>query len=96
MNQSQVLFEKAQKLIPGGVNSPVRAFRSVVDLLFTKQAKGAKLTTADDQELSTMSAPGVLLFMVTIILKSGRRLQMHLRKAPALALRDQPKWKWPN
>ena len=29
MNQSLKLFEKAQKLIPGGVNSPVRAFRSV-------------------------------------------------------------------
>lgn len=52
MNQSQVLFEKAQKLIPGGVNSPVRAFRSVGGSpFFTKQAKGAKLTTADDQEL---------------------------------------------
>ena len=52
MNQSQALFEKAQKLIPGGVNSPVRAFRSVGGSpFFTKQAKGAKLTTADDQEL---------------------------------------------
>ena len=29
MNQSSDLFTKAQKVIPGGVNSPVRAFRSV-------------------------------------------------------------------
>ena len=29
MDQNQVLFERAQKTIPGGVNSPVRAFRSV-------------------------------------------------------------------
>ena len=29
MNLSETLFERAQKLIPGGVNSPVRAFRAV-------------------------------------------------------------------
>jgi glutamate-1-semialdehyde 2,1-aminomutase len=52
MNQSLKLFEKAQKLIPGGVNSPVRAFRSVGGSpFFTKEARGCRLTTADDQEL---------------------------------------------
>ena len=52
MNQSQVLFEKAQKLIPGGVNSPVRAFRSVGGApFFTKRASGSRLTTADEHEL---------------------------------------------
>ena len=52
MNQSQELFKKAQELIPGGVNSPVRAFRSVGGSpFFTKQANGCRLTTADDQEL---------------------------------------------
>jgi glutamate-1-semialdehyde 2,1-aminomutase len=50
--QSQTLFEKAKKLIPGGVNSPVRAFRSVGGTpFFTKKADGCKLTTADDHEL---------------------------------------------
>ena len=29
-SRNQELFEKSQRLIPGGVNSPVRAFRSVV------------------------------------------------------------------
>ena len=29
MNQNEILFERAQAIIPGGVNSPVRAFRSV-------------------------------------------------------------------
>ena len=28
MDQNEVLFDRAQKSIPGGVNSPVRAFRS--------------------------------------------------------------------
>ena len=29
MTRNQELFERARKIIPGGVNSPVRAFRSV-------------------------------------------------------------------
>jgi len=52
MNQSEELFERAKKLIPGGVNSPVRAFRSVGGSpFFTKKASGCRLTTADDREL---------------------------------------------
>lgn len=52
MNQSQELFDRAKKIIPGGVNSPVRAFRAVGGTpFFTKQAKGARLITVDDQEL---------------------------------------------
>lgn len=52
MNQSIELFERAKKIIPGGVNSPVRAFRSVGGTpFFTKKASGCHLTTADDQQL---------------------------------------------
>ena len=52
MNQSQELFDRAKKIIPGGVNSPVRAFRAVGGTpFFTKRAKGSRLITADDQEL---------------------------------------------
>lgn len=52
MQNSIDLFERAQRLIPGGVNSPVRAFRSVGGTpFFTKSAQGATLTTVDDQEL---------------------------------------------
>lgn len=52
MNQSEKLFERAKKLIPGGVNSPVRAFRAVGGSpFFTKKASGCRLTTADDREL---------------------------------------------
>jgi len=47
---SSLLFEKAQQLFPGGVNSPVRAFRSVGGTpLFFKQGKGALITDEDDQ-----------------------------------------------
>jgi len=49
---SSKLFQRAQQLIPGGVNSPVRAFRSVGGApFFTRAAHGALLTTADDKEL---------------------------------------------
>ena len=52
MNISDELFERAGKVIPGGVNSPVRAFRSVGGTpFFTKKASGCKLITADDREL---------------------------------------------
>jgi glutamate-1-semialdehyde 2,1-aminomutase len=49
---SDQLFARALQLIPGGVNSPVRAFRSVGGSPFyVKAARGATLITADDREL---------------------------------------------
>ncbi len=48
-NNSKTLFEKAKNLIPGGVNSPVRAFNAVGgNPLFIKYAKGAYLYDEDD------------------------------------------------
>jgi len=47
-DKSKQLFERAQKSIPGGVNSPVRAFKSVGGTpVFIKSAKGAYLFDAD-------------------------------------------------
>ncbi len=49
--KSKTLFERAQKSIPGGVNSPVRAFKSVGGTpLFIKYAKAAYLYDADDNK----------------------------------------------
>lgn len=49
---SNTLFSRAQQLIPGGVNSPVRAFRSVGGApFFVKSAWGATLVTADERQL---------------------------------------------
>ena len=51
-SSSEQLFARALQLIPGGVNSPVRAFRSVGGApFFTKSAQGATLTTVDGREL---------------------------------------------
>src|SRR5512140_1012113 len=48
--RSKKLFEEAKKHIPGGVNSPVRAFRSVGgEPLFIKKAKGSKIIDADNK-----------------------------------------------
>ncbi|GAA4451600.1 glutamate-1-semialdehyde 2,1-aminomutase [Nibrella saemangeumensis] len=48
MTTSEQLFEKAKTLIPGGVNSPVRAFRAVGGTpLFIKSAKGPYIYDED-------------------------------------------------
>ena len=49
--QSKQLFERAQQSIPGGVNSPVRAFRSVGGTpVFMQSAKGAYMYDADGKQ----------------------------------------------
>ncbi|MGG9972351.1 glutamate-1-semialdehyde 2,1-aminomutase [Ferruginibacter sp. SUN002] len=48
---SKILFERAQKTIPGGVNSPVRAFKSVGGTpVFIEKAKGAYLYDVDGNQ----------------------------------------------
>jgi glutamate-1-semialdehyde 2,1-aminomutase len=47
---SQALFDRAERVVPGGVNSPVRAFRGVGGTpRFMVSAQGAYLTDADDR-----------------------------------------------
>ncbi|WP_425314290.1 glutamate-1-semialdehyde 2,1-aminomutase [Ruminiclostridium herbifermentans] len=48
---SQELFERAKKVIPGGVNSPVRAFKAVnSNPLFISRAKGSKIYDVEETE----------------------------------------------
>jgi glutamate-1-semialdehyde 2,1-aminomutase len=48
MQRSESLFEAAQRVIPGGVNSPVRAFRGVGGTpFFVAKAEGARITDED-------------------------------------------------
>ena len=48
IEKSEILFARAQQSIPGGVNSPVRAFKSVGGTpLFMAKAKGAYLFDVD-------------------------------------------------
>lgn len=51
MTQSQRLFERATRVIPGGVNSPVRSFNAVGGKpLFIRSARGCRLTDVDGRE----------------------------------------------
>ncbi len=63
MNSKQ-LFERAKRVIPGGVNSPVRAFNSVGgDPVYVLSGSGCRMKTADGTELIDFCASwGPLLF----------------------------------
>ena len=51
MNRNQILFERAQRVIPGGVNSPVRAFRAVGGTpRFISRAQGPYMWDADGKQ----------------------------------------------
>jgi glutamate-1-semialdehyde 2,1-aminomutase len=51
MNHNEQLFERAKKVIPGGVNSPVRAFKAVGGTpRFVQRAKGAYFWDADGKK----------------------------------------------
>jgi len=51
MTTSKALFERAQMYIPGGVNSPVRAFKSVGGTpVFFREAKGSVLVDVEGNE----------------------------------------------
>lgn len=50
-DRSRELFERSQKLIPGGVNSPVRAFRAVGGTpIFFREGRGARLVDEDGRQ----------------------------------------------
>ena len=61
---SEKLYKKAVTLMPGGVNSPVRAFNAVGRTpLFIKSAKGSKITDVDGNEFTDYVCswgPGIL------------------------------------
>jgi glutamate-1-semialdehyde aminotransferase len=59
MTRNEDLFARAQKTIPGGVNSPVRAFRSVGGApRFFARGEGRASGTPTASPISTTSAPG--------------------------------------
>ncbi len=63
MRRSQELFDRAQRYIPGGVNSPVRSFRSVGGTPpFIVRGRGAYVTSADGRRyLDYLGSWGALL-----------------------------------
>ena len=63
-NNSSRLFPMAKKVMPGGVNSPVRAFNAVGgDPLFIKRAKGSRIIDVDNNEfIDYVASWGPLIF----------------------------------
>ena len=89
MTSSEQLFARAQQLIPGGVNSPVRAFRSVGGApFFVKAARGATLVTAENQ------------ILIDFVCTWGPAIHGHnhpvIRKAIATALENGTSFGTPN
>src|ERR1041385_8174937 len=64
MNRSEELFIRAQRVIPGGVNSPVRAFRAVGGKpLFINRTEGSHIWDADGREyIDYVGSWGPLIF----------------------------------
>ena len=66
MNHSKSItaFQRAQETIPGGVNSPVRAFKSVsLNPVFISKAKGTVITDIDGNEyIDFLASWGPLIF----------------------------------
>jgi len=64
MSKSEELFRRAQELIPGGVNSPVRAFRAVGGHpLFIQQGEGSHIWDVDGREyIDYVGSWGPLIF----------------------------------
>lgn len=79
-SKSSKLFQEAQKVIPGGVNSPVRAFRAVgLEPLFVSRAQGSKVYDADGQAyIDYMGSWGPMIL---------GHAHPHVRKAMTQALR---------
>lgn len=76
--RSRDIFERAEKVLVGGVNSPVRAFRSVGgDPLIAERGKGAYLYDADGNEL------------LDYVCSWGALLLGHAHAAVAAAIADQ-------
>ena len=63
-SKSEELFSRAQIVMPGGVNSPVRAFKAVGGHpLFIKSGKGARITDVDGNEfIDYVCSWGPLIF----------------------------------
>jgi glutamate-1-semialdehyde 2,1-aminomutase len=81
MQNSSALFQAAGRRIPGGVNSPVRAFRGVGgEPFFVKSAKGCRLTTVDERELIDFVGtwgPAILGHAPEVIVEAVRETARH-------------------
>jgi glutamate-1-semialdehyde 2,1-aminomutase len=80
-SHSSKLFAAAQKIIPGGVNSPVRAFRNVGSApFFIERAKGAKIWDVDGNEYTDYVGswgPAILGHAPKVVVDAVREAATH-------------------
>jgi len=78
---SAALFARASQRIPGGVNSPVRAFRAVGgEPFYVTEAKGCRLRTADGRELIDYVGtwgPAILGHAPEVVVNAVRETALH-------------------
>ena len=108
-SRNQALFELSQQVIPGGVNSPVRAFRSVGGTpVFFQRAQGSRVWDADGKEyIDYVGSWGPLILghahpEVVAAVQEARPSGLELRRADRSRVRDWPhccagccrRWSW--
>src|SRR4051812_25795914 len=94
-SRSHDLFERALRRIPGGVNSPVRAFRGVGrEPFFIDRAEGAKIWDVDGNEYIDYVGswgPAILGHAPAVVVEAVRAAAS---RGSASAFRILLKWKW--
>ena len=89
--RSQELFEAAKKKIPGGVNSPVRAFGAVGRTpRFIASAKGSRITDVDGNEMIDYVCswgPGILGHAHPRVIEDLRRAHRERSRSGRIDLR---------
>ena len=95
--KSEALFAEALNLMPGGVNSPVRAFRAVGGHpFFVQKAKGAYVWDVDENRYIDYVGtwgPAILGHAFPPIIKA---VQAAAENARASASQTPPKSRWPS
>ena len=96
-DQSHLAFARAKQLIPGGVNSPARAFGGVGgEPIFIDRAEGAHLVDIDGTRyLDYIGSWGPMILGHAHPAVSAA-LEGLFAAGPALALRRWPKTNWPS
>ena len=93
--KSQVLFAKARRLMPGGVNSPVRAFRAVGgDPIFMASGKGATMTDVDGKSYIDYVLSWGPLILGHAHPEVVEALARRRKRAPVSAPALRGKWSW--
>ncbi len=92
MTRSEQLYKEAKQYLPGGVNSPVRAFGAVGDTpRFITRADAAYLWDEDgNRYIDYVGSWGPML----LIRRFGKALSGHVNRGLALARRRKSKWIW--